>query len=96
MRRRGKLVLWPTYFDTDLTWRQGRRASKKLAIRGVKAEEVFKAANDLDLNPILDSEAVFSKQPWMKTGVVFVDKTGPKTEVLKAIVLKIRQNRARK
>ncbi len=94
MRGREKLVLWPTYFDTDLTWRQGRRVSKKMAIRGVKAEEVFKAASDLGLNPVLDSGAAFSKQPWVKAGVVFVDKTGPKTEILKALALKIRQNRA--
>lgn len=94
MRGRGKLVLWPTYFDADNTWRQGRRVSKKLAMRGVKAEEVFKAADDLGLNPVLNSGAAFSKRPWVKTGVVIVDSAGPKTEIIKALASKIRQNRA--
>lgn len=93
MRGRGKLVLWSAYFDTDYSWRQGRRVPKKLALRGVKADEVFKAATDLGMNPVLKSGAAHSKHPWIKTGAVLVDKTGTKTEALKELALKISRNR---
>jgi signal recognition particle subunit SRP19 len=94
LRKKGKLILWPAYFDTDRSWSQGRRVSKKLAIRGIKAEEILKAASDLGLNPVLNSGAAFSKHPWLKTGAVMVDKVGPKTEVLKDLAQRIRRNRA--
>ena len=94
MRRKGKLYLWPCYFDTDLSWRQGRRLPKKLSLRGVDSEEVLKAANNLGLNPVLEYGAAFPKRPWLKKGLIMVDKVGPKTEILRGLAKKIRQNRA--
>ncbi len=94
MRRKGKLYLWPSYFDTDLSWRQGRRVPKKLSLRGVNSEEIHKAANDLGLNPVLVPGATFSKRPWLKTGLIMVDKGGTKTETLRELAEKIRHNRA--
>lgn len=96
MRRKNKLVLWPAYFDFDNSSRLGRRIPKKMALRGVKSEEIFKAANDLGLNPILNPGTVYSKHPWLRTGAVLVDKVGPKTGILKDLSLKIRVNRASK
>lgn len=96
MRGKGKLIFWPAYFDVDHSWRQGRRVPKKQALRGVKSEEVFRAADDLGLNPILNSGAVYSKHPWRRTGFVLVDRAGPKTAILKDIVRRIRENRASK
>ncbi|NQT08800.1 signal recognition particle protein Srp19, partial [Candidatus Bathyarchaeota archaeon] len=57
MRKKGKLVFWPAYFDSEFSWAEGRRVPKKLALRGVKADEVFKAAEDLDLSPLLEPGA---------------------------------------
>jgi signal recognition particle subunit SRP19 len=94
LRVKGKLVLWPAYFDTDYTWGQGRRISKKLSLRGVKSEEISKAAEDLGLSPVLRSGMAFSKYPWRKTGCVLVEKAGPKSEVLKDLARRMRANRA--
>lgn len=70
--------------------------AKKLAVRGVDAEEIAKAANDLGLNPVLNPGAALPKRPWLKTGSVMVDKAGPKTEILKDLAERIRRNRAYK
>ena len=94
MRKRGKLIFWPAYFDSERSWSQGRRVAKRLAVRGVDAEEVSKAATDLGLNPVLNQGAALPKHPWLKTGSVMVDKAGPKTEVLKDLAERIRRNRA--
>ena len=51
MRRKGKLVFWPAYFDSENTRGDGRRVPKGKAVRGVKVDELFKAADDLELNP---------------------------------------------
>jgi signal recognition particle subunit SRP19 len=94
LRRKAKLYLWPSYFDTDLSWRQGRRVPKKLSLRDVNSEEVLRAANELGLNPVLEPGAAFSKRPWFKTDLIMVDKSSSKTEILRDLAEKIRQNRA--
>ena len=96
MRRSGKFTLWPAYFNTDYTWSQGRRVSKKLSLRGVKSEEIFKAVADLGLEPAMDDLAAYPKAPWRKSGKVIVVKNIKKSELIKEIAKKIRYNRARK
>jgi signal recognition particle subunit SRP19 len=96
MRKKGKLIFWPAYFDSEFSWTEGRRVSKKLALRGVKADEVLKAAEDLDLGPLLEPGAAHPKRPWLRSGLVLVNKKGTKSELLKETAQRIRVNRARK
>ncbi|MCW3991200.1 MAG: signal recognition particle protein Srp19 [Candidatus Bathyarchaeota archaeon] len=93
MRGRDKQVLWPVYFDADYSRLQGRRVPMNLASRGVKAEEIFKAAYDLGLNPVLLAGAAHPKHPWLKRGAVSVEKLGYKTRVVKDLARRIRGNR---
>jgi len=65
-------------------------------VRGVRADEVFRAADELGLNPILDPEASYPKNPGLQTGLVRIDLAGTKTGVLKELVKGIRFNRNRK
>ena len=96
LRNNGKLVLWPAYFDTDLSWRDGRRVSKNLSLRAVKADEIYKVTEELNLNPIINEKAAFSKMPWRKNGMVIIKKTGKKSDIIKNIARKMRINRTRK
>jgi signal recognition particle subunit SRP19 len=92
----GKRILWPVYFDSVYSRNQGRRVSKNLSVRSVKAEEVFRAADDLGLNPILESGASYPKNPGLQTGLIRIDQAGIKTGVLKELAQGIRFNRNRK
>ena len=96
MRKKGKLVFWPAYFDSEFSWNEGRRVSKKLALRGVKADEVFKAAEDLDLSPLLEPGAAHPQRPWLRSGLILVDKAGTKSELIKETAQRIRSNRSRR
>ncbi len=91
MRGRGKLRLYPTYFDADATRNQGRRVTKTQATREPTAEAVEKAAQRLGLNPIMEPTASYSKQPWKKTGAVLVDKKHSKTETIDKIAAEMRR-----
>ena len=93
MRREGKLVLWPVYFDADHSRRVGRRVPKTLASNGVKAEEVFQAALELGLNPDLRVGATHPRCPWVREGAVLVDKRESKTRVVMDLARKIREKR---
>ena len=93
MRGKGKLILWPVYFDSVYSRNQGRRVSKTLSVKGVKADEVFKAADDLGLNPILEPGARYPKNPGLQTGLVRIDQAKIKTGVIKELAQGIRFNR---
>lgn len=90
MRRKGKLLIWPQYFDSSYSWKEGRRVKKKLAVRNPKAEDIFRAAQERGLNPVIEAGAAHPKRPWLKTSAVLVDADSPKTEILKDIASNIR------
>ena len=95
MRRKGKLVFWPAYFDSENTRGDGRRVPKGLAVRGVKVDELFRAADDLELNPELKPGTAFSKKPWDRTGSIVVDKAKSKALITTELASKIRSNRSK-
>jgi len=91
MRGKGKLRLYPAYFDADLTRSQGRRVAKTQATREPTAEAIERAAQRLQLNPILEPGLTYSRQPWAKTGVVLVDKKMKKTETIDKVAAEMKR-----
>ena len=82
LRGKGKLRIWPAYFDVRYSRSEGRRVPRDKAVRDPSIEDVEKAAVKLGLKPILQPGLAYSKYPWRKTGVILVDKRGSKGEVL--------------
>lgn len=82
VRLRNKVVLWPIYFDSEYSRRQGRRVVKAFASRRVSADEIVHAAKELGLNPNLRVEAAHPRRPLLKVGSVIVDKKGSKSQIL--------------
>ncbi len=91
MRGKGKLRVWPVYFDANYSRGEGRRVPRTKAVREPKVEDIEKAARRLGLNPILEPAARYSKQPWRPVGVVLVDKKGSKTKIIKEIAEELRR-----
>lgn len=96
MRRRGKLYLWPQYFDASLSRRGGRRVARRLALRGVKLEEIVRAAEAFGFHPEVRPMAAYPSQPWRRSGVVLVETRENKSLVLRLIAEKMRENRSLK
>lgn len=82
MRGKGKIRIWPAYFDVRYSRSKGRRVPRDKAVRDPSIEDVEIAAAKLGLNPILQPGLAYSKYPWRKTGVILIDKKGTKGEVL--------------
>ncbi|RLI17772.1 signal recognition particle protein Srp19 [Candidatus Bathyarchaeota archaeon] len=93
MRRRGRLIIWPIYLDASYSRSLGRRVPLKLALRDVRAEEVYQAASQLGLNPELQADAAYPRTPWRRTGLVLIDKEGSKTRLLRELAEAIRRMR---
>lgn len=86
-KRDNRYILWPIYFEKSAAKTQGRRVSKKLAVDNPTPQDIFKAAQQLSLNPILEEKA-YPSTHWKK-GRVLVDIRGAKTEVIKSIAEKL-------
>jgi signal recognition particle subunit SRP19 len=90
MRGKGKIRIWPAYFDIRYSRSEGRRVSRDRAIRDPKLDDLEKVSNKLGLNPIIQPEKRYSRQPWKRSGVVLVDKKGTKAEIIKKIAKSLR------
>ena len=85
MRKQDKFIIWPAYFDQTKTRKNGRRVTKSLAVQHPKIAEVTMAVEKLGLKHELGSEAGYPKTPWLKTGMILVEKQGSKEQVIRRI-----------
>jgi signal recognition particle subunit SRP19 len=85
MRKQDKVIIWPAYFDQTKTREKGRRVPKSLAVQHPKIVEVKMAVERLGLKHEFAPEAGYPKTPWLKTGMIMVEKKGSKERVIRKI-----------
>ncbi len=98
MRKQEKAIIWPAYFDSTKTRKEGRRVPKNLAVQYPKILELQEAATKVGLKPEAALDKSYSKTPWQKTGMLLVEKQGSKEQVINRIarqLLKIRSEAQR-
>jgi signal recognition particle subunit SRP19 len=85
MRKRNKILLWPNYFDSEKTRKQGRRVPKNFAVPSPKLDELQRVAKRLGLNPEVVSNAAHPYSSWNRTGLLIIPKIEDKGIILKKI-----------
>lgn len=99
MRKQEKVIVWPVYFDQTKTRKNGRRVPKNLTVRHPKIAEVTTAVAKLGLKHEVALDVGYPKTPWLKTGMILVEKEGSKEQVIRRIadqLLKIRSESSKK
>jgi signal recognition particle subunit SRP19 len=79
-----RIVLWPSYFDSKLSKKMGRRVLKSVGVERPTVEELASAAHELGLEPEIDHSKRFPSAPWAK-GCVYVSKRYPKQETIRKV-----------
>ena len=82
MRKSDKAIIWPAYFDAAKSKSEGRRVPKNLAVASPKTLEIKLAVDRLGLKSEVNATACYPKAPWAKVGMVMVEKTEPKEQVI--------------
>jgi signal recognition particle subunit SRP19 len=93
MRKQDKAIIWPAYFDLARTRKEGRRVPKSLAVQSPKIVEIKEAVEKLGLRHEIAMESGYPKTPWVKTGMIMVEKKVSKEQIIRKIakqLLKIR------
>jgi signal recognition particle subunit SRP19 len=85
MKKLDKAIIWQIYFDANKTRRNGRRVAKNLAVQSPKIDEVKIAVDKLGLKNEVRLEAHFPRIPWVKTGMLLVEKKEAKEKIIQKI-----------
>jgi signal recognition particle subunit SRP19 len=84
--RKDLRVIYPEYFNKNLSWSQGRRVPKRIAYDDPEVKRVAMAAQKLGYEEVfLDSKKHYSKTWYEGNGRVLISKVGSKEEQLRAI-----------
>ena len=86
MPRTDRIVIWPTYLDSTASRSDGRRVTKRYALKSPALDEIAEAARTLELDPVVEPDKAYPAFWWKKSGRVLVKKTDtPKSSVLREI-----------
>ncbi|MDH5815881.1 MAG: signal recognition particle subunit SRP19/SEC65 family protein [Candidatus Nezhaarchaeota archaeon] len=85
-------MIYPCYLDSNKSESRGRKIPKRYAVPSPKIEEIFKAAQRLNLDPIIE-EKPHPSWWWEETSRISVKKVTSKRRILIMIAQKIMEER---
>ncbi|MCW4006295.1 MAG: signal recognition particle protein Srp19 [Candidatus Bathyarchaeota archaeon] len=94
MRKQKKVIIWPAYFDSGKTRKEGRRVNKDAAVHSPKIDELEQATIQLNLEYETIPDKGYPKTPWNKTGMLHVEKDQSKEHVINQIAKQLQQIKA--
>ena len=89
MRKQGKSIIWPVYFDATKTRREGRKVPKNISVTNPTLAEVQEAAERLGLKQETLVDAAHSATPLRRTGRIAVISKGQKMKLLVKIAKEV-------
>ncbi|XHH08589.1 MAG: signal recognition particle subunit SRP19/SEC65 family protein [Candidatus Bathyarchaeia archaeon] len=89
MRKSDNAIVWPVYFDASKTKTEGRRVPKNMAVASPKILELKEAADKLGLQNEVNATAGYPKTPWVKMGMLTVEKNEPKEQIILKLAVQL-------
>lgn len=93
MRKQEKAIIWPAYFDSNKTRKEGRRVPENLAVQHPKILEIQEAAQKLGLKHEVIADKGYPKTPWQKSGMLLVEKKESKEQAINRIAKQLLKSR---
>lgn len=87
------MIIWPAYFDSANTRKEGRRVPRNLGVPQPKIAEIKNAADKLHLQSELVADVTYSKTPGSKTGMLLVKKKDSKEKTIRNIGIQLQKIR---
>lgn len=78
-------VIWPAYFDADLTRSEGRRVSVDLAVPDPTVEEIAQAVQQVGYDAVIERDKTYSREYYPRGRVLVKDADdASKSDLLQA------------
>lgn len=91
-REDNKYVIWPLYFDKDISRKDGRRVPRHLAVKNPDIDKIRKALLSLRIEFEVEKDARHPSKQWEYRGRILVEKTKTsKGSLLKMIAKEMKQ-----
>lgn len=80
-------VLWPAYFDAELSRKEGRRVPSELAVEDPSVEEIAEAVGQVGYDAVVEREASYPREHYRTRGRVIVKGADDdaKSDLLQAV-----------
>lgn len=88
--RFSRIVIYPAYFDANLTRKEGRRVPLSLAVPNPSLEQLFSTCKILGLNPELEPDKTYPRNISVK-GRIVIDKRGSKLKTLYLVASELKK-----
>jgi len=87
LRKKRYFVLYPEYFNKQLSRKQGRKVTKNKAVDQCNLSKIVYACKYLELEYEVEKEKKYSKKQWESEGRVIVNPEGitSKTELIRRV-----------
>ncbi len=85
MPEKDKLVIWPIYFDSTRSRRDGRMVSVQEGVKEPSLDDIITAAQKAGFKPEAEREKRHPKTWYESSGRILIPKKGPKSAALKRI-----------
>ncbi|MHA1271610.1 MAG: signal recognition particle subunit SRP19/SEC65 family protein [Candidatus Helarchaeota archaeon] len=98
MKNKGFYIVWPHYFDSTLSRKDGRRVSKKeLAVKAPTISDLIEAARLLGLDFKVNQTALYPRFWYLgNAGYLLIKIEGNKTELIKNLARKLKKIKKKK
>jgi len=80
-----KLIIWPIYFDKNISRNNGRRISKKYSIDNPDIEKISKVLKSLGVSFETEKNTSHPLRSWKKEGRIIISKKSDKNKLLNQI-----------
>jgi len=74
LKQKDHYILWPVYFDSRKTRKEGRRVPKKLSVENPRVEEIIKALEAMGIEGKIEKDKAYPRCWWEGGGRVLVRK----------------------
>ncbi len=91
MQFKNRWVLWPSYIDSRLKRKDGRRVTKKEAVDSPTVQMISEALTALGIEHEVDESASYPSRWYRKEGRVLVRNDMGKKEILRLVSAEIRK-----
>ena len=66
-------VLWPAFFDADLSRDEGRRVPLDQAVEDPTVDEIARAVQQIGYDAVIERDVAYPREHWKRRGRVLVE-----------------------
>ncbi|MCC9261047.1 signal recognition particle protein Srp19 [Methanobrevibacter woesei] len=90
-KQKNRIIIWPQYFDKNLSHSEGRKVSLEYAINEPTVNDISRALKRLQIPNIIHNEKAYPGKWYEKSGCILAESDQNKLQLLKEIGLKLKE-----